>query len=162
MRTAALSILITSALLSGCVQSGSIRTSANTMLIQTSAAPACGSIGAAQVAQHNAAVETIRAGFDRYIIEGAGAANNVSVSQMGGTYNTNVTGGYGVYNAQTTYMPGPMIYSGTHDQTFSIRMFKNGDPGANQALDARQLLGAHWETRVKAGPLKTCSAGNAN
>jgi hypothetical protein len=35
------------------------------MIIDAGTAPACGSMGAAKVAQKSAAVETIRAGYDR-------------------------------------------------------------------------------------------------
>ena len=61
------------------------------MIIDAGAAPACGSMGAAKVAQKSAAVETIRAGYDRYIITGGQAQNNVSVTQMPGQFQTSGT-----------------------------------------------------------------------
>lgn len=161
MVRASVLIAACSVVLTACASSTAIRTSANTAIIRTSAAPACGGNGAARVAQTQAAVETIKAGYDRYLIEGAAAANNVSVSQGPGSFNTvgtaNVYGNYGVYNSTTTYTPGPAIYSGSHDQAFAIRMFKNGEPGASQAIPARDTLGPEWEKLVAQGGPKTCS-----
>lgn len=68
---------------------------------------------------------------------------------MPGTYNTTgfVSGGY--LNTTTTYQPGMPIISGSHDQSFAIRMFKDGEPGAANALSARTALGPEWEKEVK-------------
>ena len=52
-----------------CARTEAVRTSANSIFVQVSAAPACGSTGAVNVASQLAAIETIRAGFDKYIIE---------------------------------------------------------------------------------------------
>ena len=59
--------------LGGCARSEAVRTSANTMIIQTGAAPICGGTGALKVSQQLAAIETIKAGYDRYIITGGHA-----------------------------------------------------------------------------------------
>jgi hypothetical protein len=115
----------------------------------------CGSIGAAKVAEKQAAIETIKAGFDRYIITGAASDNSVGVTQMPGHYNTygtaNVYGNYGTFNATTTYQPGPTIVYGSYDQAFAIKMFREGEAGANQAISAREILGPKWESIVKNG-----------
>jgi hypothetical protein len=147
---AAIALLLTS-----CVQSSAIRVSKNQMIIQTSAEPMCGSVGAAKAAQKQAAVETIKAGYDRYIITSAAAANNVTASQMPGHYNTygtvNSYGGFGTVNATTTYTPGPIIYGGSHDQSIGVVMFKEGEPGSDQAISAREVLGPKWAVIVKDG-----------
>jgi hypothetical protein len=63
--------------------------------------------------------------------------------------------GFGTYNATTTYVPGPTIVSGSHDRSLGVVMFRNGEPGAENALDARQALGAEWQEIVKSG-VHTC------
>jgi hypothetical protein len=146
--------------LSACAGAQATRTSANTMVIDAGAAPACGSQGAAKVAAKSAAVETIRAGYDRYIITGAASQNNVSTTQMPGQFNTVGTsnyygGGYRTYNATTTYTPGPTIVSGSHDRQLGVVMFRNGEPGAENAIDARQTLGPEWADLAKSG-IHTC------
>lgn len=152
-------LLLTATVLAACARSEAIRTSGNTVMIQTSAAPVCGAQGAARVAANMAAIETIKAGFDSYIIMGGAAANNVTTTQMPGQYQThgNLTygRGYGAYNATTTYTPGPVIVSGSHDQSLAVRMFKQGEPGSENAIPAKATLGPEWEEKVKYGAL-TC------
>jgi hypothetical protein len=149
-------------LLTSCVQSNTMRVSQNEAIIQTSAAPICGGIGAARAAQKMAAVETIKAGYDRYIIVSAAAANNVHATQLPGSYQTygtinSYSPGYGTVNATTTYTPGATIYSGTHDQSIGVHMFKEGEPGSQQALSARETLGPKWEVIVKDG-VQVCNS----
>lgn len=155
LKSNAVLILACTVVVSGCTSSSVVRTSQNTAIIKTSAEPMCGSTGAARVAEKQAAIETIKAGFDRYIITGAGSSDNVSVTQLPGHYNTygtaNMYGNYGTYSATTVYQPGPTIVSGSYDQSFAIRMFRDGEPGASQALSAKQTLGPKWELFVKNG-----------
>ena len=77
MRLALLSIFALT--LSACASSSVMQFNADTVQITTSAAPACGAAGAEKVAYQRAAIETIKHGFDRFIITGAGAQNNVRV-----------------------------------------------------------------------------------
>jgi hypothetical protein len=136
------------ATVAGCAAASTIQTSQNTAIVQSSAAPACGGMGAARVAQKQAAIATIKAGYDRYMIVDAASANNVRVYQTPGTYNTTgfVSGGY--LNTTTTYQPGMPVVAGSHDQSFAIRMFKDGEPGASNALSAREALGPEWQKQV--------------
>jgi len=148
------------AALAGCAGAHATRTSANTAIIDAGAAPACGAQGAARVASKAAAVETIRAGYDRYIITGASSQDNTRVVQGPGTYSTSGTvtnygGGYGSFQGTTTYTPGPTIVSGHHDRSLGVVMFRKGDPGFERAIDARQELGPEWEDVVKHG-VHTC------
>lgn len=149
--------MLTAVVLTACARSEAIRTSGNTLVIQTSAAPVCGSTGAARVASNMAAVETIKAGYDSYIIGGGSAANNVTTTQLPGQYQTQGTLSYGSgsYNSTTSYTPGPVIVSGSHDQSLVVRMFKNGEPGSENAIPAKAALGPEWEEKVKSGVL-TC------
>jgi hypothetical protein len=143
----------------GCARTEAVRISSNTMIVQAAAAPACGALGASRVAQMSAAIETIKAGFDRYVILGSQSQNNVSVSEGPGTYRSSgavsVSGNTGFYSGTTTYTPGPTIVSGSRDHAFAIRMFKEGEAGADQAISAREILGPDWKLRVDRGIL-TC------
>ncbi len=117
------------AFLAGCASSEVVRTSANTILIDAGAAPACGPGGASRVAAKTAAIETIKNGFERYVISGAAAQNNVTV----------------IATRSST------IVSGSHDRQLAVVMFRRGDPGFDNALDARQELGPNWQEIVKNG-----------
>lgn len=139
-----------------CARTQVTRTSANTILIDASAAPACGGQGAAKVAAKAASIETIKAGYDRFIILGGNAQNNVMTATLPGQYNTYGNFGYGgSFRATTTYTPGPVIIAGSHDRTLTVRMFSNGDYGHEQAVDARASLGPDWQQVVKNG-IGTC------
>jgi hypothetical protein len=142
--------------LSACVGTNSVRTSNDTAIVQASAAPICGGIGAAKVAQRQAAIETLKDGYDRYIIVGAAAADNVHVYQTPGTYNTTATVNGSFIAATTTYQPGMPIVAGHHDQSFAVKMFHEGEPGAENALPARSVLGPKWQEIIKSGSLTTC------
>ena len=52
-------------------------------------------------------------------------------------------------------MPGPTIVAGSHDRSLGVVMFRTGEPGAENAIDARQALGAEWQDLVKSG-VHTC------
>lgn len=142
---------------SACTSSNTVRTSADTAIVKTRAAPICGGAGAARVAQLQAAIETIRAGYDRYVIVDGASANNVQVGNAPGTFRTTGVVHGNVYSGTTTYQPGIPIIRGTHDQAFAIRIFRDSDPGAGQALSARQTLGPKWQEMVKAGRVNTCA-----
>ena len=71
--------ILSAFLLGGCASSSVMQLDSNTVQITTSAAPVCGSQGAQQVAQKRAAYETLKRGFDRYMIVGAQAKSNVGV-----------------------------------------------------------------------------------
>lgn len=151
-----LSICALAISLAACTSSDTIRTSANTAIVRTSAAPVCGGTGAARVAQQQAAIETIKAGYDRYIIVDGRSANNVGVVQTPGTYHHSGTYNRGFYSGTTTYQPGMPIVYGSHDQAFAIYMFRDGETGAHQAIPAREVLGDKWQEMVKAGKVNTC------
>lgn len=160
MKVRFIGLALSCGLLSACAASSVIKTSADTAIIQTSAAPVCGGIGAARVAQEQAAIETLKAGYDRYIIYDAATSNDVRVTQMPGSYQTtgsaSVYGNMATFNANTRYTPGPTIVSGRHRQTLGVKMFKDGQPGAANAVSARNTLGPDWQKIMKAG-VHTCT-----
>lgn len=153
-------MLATVAVAGGCTKSSSLRTSQDTAIIQTSAAPICGQTGATRTAQMQAAIETIRAGYDRYVIYDARSANNVNIVQMPSSYQTvgtvNTFGNSARINATTTYQPGLIVPVGAHDAGLAIKMFRDGDSGSEQAVSARDVLGPDWPKLVKNG-VHTCA-----
>lgn len=146
--------------LSACAGGSAMRTSANTIIIQAGAAPICGPEGAARAASHTAAIETIRAGYSRYVINGGSASNDVRVHQLpghvqhSGSVSTNPWGGAS-YSGTSTYVPGPTIVSGQHRQDLHVTMFRQGDPGFENAIDAALTLGPDWQDKVRRG-VATC------
>lgn len=142
------------ALLAGCASTSAVPVAKDAVLISTSAAPSCGRLGAQKVALAEAAVETIRRGYERFIIVGAHASSDVRV--VGHTpvfastsFSANTFGGTTFGTGTTTFSGGQPIVGGSHDQEFLIRMFNSGDVGFDRAIDARETLGADWQKRVE-------------
>ncbi len=125
------------------------------MIIQATAAPACRASGAAEVAQQVAAIETIRAGYDAYIVVGADAENNVIATRGPGSVTTSGQGTYGNgqvrYQETSTYNPGMPMIAGSHDSSLAIRMYRSGEAGSEYAIPARDILGPDWEKKVQSG-----------
>jgi hypothetical protein len=138
---------------------------ADTVQISTSAARFCGSAGAQDVAVRRAAIETINRGYDRFIVLGAQASNDVRVIGqtpiVANTYGSaNVIGTGGVYNAsgQSTavYSGGQPIVAGHYAQGITIKMFKEGDPGSNDGVSARDTLGPDWPKLIQQSATTVC------
>lgn len=147
-------------LVAGCATTAVTPVSQNQFILSTSAAPACGTAGAQQVAAKMAAVETLRRGYDRYVIGGAQNQNNVRAIPIAPTnsYTTAQASSFGntAYGSSTTtYAGGGVMYSGTNDASLLVVMLRPGDPNYDNAVDARAALGPKWEKMVKDG-IRTC------
>jgi hypothetical protein len=145
----------------GCARSSAMRVSQNEAIISTSAAPICGDEGVMKVAGKQAAIETIKAGYDRYIITGQQGQDTTRLVQMPGSYSTTgtatISGNTGYYQGNTVYNPGPTFVMGRHKQQLGVHMFKTGDPGSQNALSAKETLGPKWAEIVKDGVM-TCAS----
>ena len=148
-------------LLAGCASSSVTPVSKNEFILNTSAAPVCGQSGAAKVAAKMAAVETIRAGYDGFVIKGAQSSDNVRVVQTAptGAYTTSTYNGVGntVYgSSNTTFTGGGPLVLGDHSRDLAVRMFRANERGFANAVNARDFLGPEWIELVKSG-VSTCS-----
>lgn len=143
--------------LAGCARSSTIPLAQDTVQITASAAPVCGLAGAQSVAAKQAAVETIRRGYDKFVIAGAQYQNDVRV--VGHTPVVANTSGYGTVsgnagfanintNSTTTFSGGQPIVGGSHNQGLVVKMFKDGDPAGANAVPARETLGPDWREKV--------------
>lgn len=157
-------VLIYTMLIGGCANANVIPLAQDTIQITSSAAPVCGMTGAQNVASQRAAVETLRRGYDKYIIVGGQYNNNVGVvgytpvvANTTGTAtaygNRNYATAYG--QSTTTFSGGQPIIAGAHNQGLVVKMFKADDQAATGALDARSELGPDWQDKVANNSL-TC------
>lgn len=144
----------------GCASTNVTAVASNQVIISASAELVCGQQSAQKVAARQAAVETIRRGFDRYLIIGSQGSSDVY--QVGTTpvyANTSASGavvGNSLYvNGTTNIYGGYPIYDGNHNRDLTVVMFKNGDPEGVNALDARTELGPNWQKIVSKQQL-TC------
>lgn len=125
-------------LLSACATTDIQPLSATSFKVATEAAPACGRTGARKVANQAAAIEVIQRGGDKFVFLGENTDSRVT----GMTYNQYA--GFQTYNS--------------NEQGLVVKMLSKGEPGYNDALSARQLLGADWQTIVAEGIPNTCTA----
>jgi hypothetical protein len=143
--------------LSGCARSGAMPLAQDTVQISTSAAPVCGRQGAQKVAFQRAAVETLRLGYDRFVILGGDTQSDIRVvgytpTQAYSTGTATATGwgnrvtAYG--SSTTTVTGGQPIYGGSHNQGLVVKMFREGNPAGGNALDARKVLGPGWQDAI--------------
>jgi hypothetical protein len=131
-------ILLSSALfLTACATTDIQPLSATSFKVSTDAAPACGKSGARKVANQAAAIEVIKRGGDRFIFIG----ENTDSRMTGVTYNQ--YSGFQSYN--------------TYEQGLVVQMLSKGQPGYENTLSARQILGADWQTIVAEGVPNTCT-----
>lgn len=144
-------ILIAVLALAGCARATTMPLSQDTVMITSRAAPACGPEGAQKVAIRQASVETIKRGYDRFLIVDAAARSDVGV--VGYTPVTAHTTGYatatGYGSSTTTYSGGDPIISGSHRQGLIVKMFRDADPAGRNALSARTELGPKWQEAVQ-------------
>lgn len=140
-------------LLAGCAQTSVMDVNANTVMVSAAADPSCGRIGAKEVAVRRAAYETLRRGFDRYVIlETAGEDNTKVVGNLPIEVETKVSGSV----VDTTIDGGDAIMGGSYDQEIVVRMYRLSDPGADKAVDARRVLGPDWQKVMQKGPSEVC------
>jgi hypothetical protein len=150
-----LSALLVAAALAGCASSTTMPISQDTVHITSSAAPACGPEGAQRVAVKQASVETIRRGYDRFVIVDAAASSNVGVvgytPVTAHTTSSATATGYGsaIGSSTTTFSGGYPIVAGRHRQGVLVKMFREGDPAGDNALSARSELGPKWREAVE-------------
>ena len=151
-------VLLITPFLAGCARASVMPLAQDTVQISSHTAPVCGGAGAAQdVAFKRAAVETIRRGYDRFVIVGAEGQTEARV--LGYTPTRAYTTGtatatrYGntataVGSSTTTVTGGVPIVAHAHNQDLIVKMFRQGDPGGGNALDARQVLGPGWQEAI--------------
>lgn len=126
----ALSTILAIGLLSACAQTSVQTMSADTFQVSATTAPACGRAGAADVTSKLAAIQVIRMGGDRYIMQ-----NPQTGSEWGG---------------------GLLVPMQRAQQSVVVKVLQPGDPDYNRGLSARQILGNDWANIVAGGNPNFC------
>lgn len=120
----------------GCVETSVQPLTQSSFKISTEAEDMCGAKGTREIAFREAAIEVIKRGADRFIVVGDQSRSAIT----GGMFTT--YGGFDTY--------------GTNTQDMVIQIVQKGDPRFNDALSARQTLGAGWQEIVAKGSPDTC------
>lgn len=122
--------LLATSLVGACAQTSVQTLSANTFQVSATTAPACGRAGAADVTSKLAAIQVIRMGGDRYVLQ-----NPQTGSEWGG---------------------GLVLPMQRAQQSVIVKVLQPGDPQYNNALSARQILGNNWAEIVNDGNPNFC------
>ncbi len=136
--------------LAGCASASVMDLDANTVQVSAGAAPVCGAIGAQNYAVKTAAYQTLRRGFDKYIIGGAQATAQERFAGYTPMYANS-------YGNTTMITGGEPIMMTEHGQNLVVHMFHATDPGAENAIDAKTTLGPDWQKIMAKGPGVTCT-----
>lgn len=107
--------------LGGCAFSSTTPLAQDTFRVEANTAPICGAAGAQKIAMQQAAAETIRRGYDRFVVIDDKA------------------------NAHKQYTNIPGFAPSSHGNELVVRMFREGDRSAANALSARETLGPKWK-----------------
>jgi hypothetical protein len=129
------------ALCAGCAEQSAMRLNADTVRVNVSTAPIYGALEPERRAMVMAAKETLRAGYDRFIIvDGQSAYRPNVIGTTPGYSSVGVAAGpYG--SAAVVRTQGPQqIAMPRFETSVMVKMFRNNDRGADQAIDARQIL----------------------
>jgi hypothetical protein len=113
-------------ILGGCSTSAVMPLSTDSVELKVYVAPACGPGGAARMALKQAAVETLRRNFDKFLIDNS----HSDIKTMGG-------------------------HVGWMDHRVIVKMFKDGDAAGAKGIPARETLGPQWREALN-GQSLTC------
>lgn len=147
---------LASAVVAGCATSSITQVAENQAIIDTRSGPDCGPDGVDGVAAQMAAVATIRQGYERYELIGGDSRGNSRAFIVGPTYSAGTgpvsIGGSGMYSRSTTkYGMQQFEIGGRNNPQFAVLMYNSGEPGYENAQDARAVLGPSWQDKVANG-----------
>jgi len=120
-------ILLAALVTSGCAQTSIQQLSKSRFQVASTTAPICGRSGATKITSKVAAIEVIKRGGDRFIIDTAHTSSEYSGGIM------------------------PRAKQG-----ITVEMIDKDHAAFDDALSAREVLGEKWEKQVRKGKPSTC------
>ena len=148
-RAVAVLLVALPGLMAGCARTSTVPLDADTVEITVRVGTVCDGGDAERLARRQAAVETIRRGFEDYVVVdsvgGDHAAGEVSDTARTTLYGT---GTRALFSEDT-----PLL---AHHRVLTVRMFPAGQGDSVASVSARALLGDDWEVLVAKGAPGTC------
>lgn len=121
------------ATIAGCAEQTAMRLAHDTVRVNVSTAPVYGALEPERRAMLLAAEETVKAGFDKFVIVNGNSGFHRNT--------LGTTGGYASWNQYGGTAVGPQTVGMPRFQTeLVIKMFKADDPAGKNAVDAREIL----------------------
>jgi len=135
--------------LAGCARTSTAPVDENTIEITVHVPAICDARHAERIALHHAAVETIRRGFDDYIVVGTVGGNH-AISVGPATART-----MPYRDGERTLFSDDAPLLG-HHRLLAVRMFRAGEGDGAASVSARAVLGNEWEAIAAKGASNTC------
>jgi hypothetical protein len=118
----------------GCAEQSAMRLANDTVRINVSTAPIYGTLEPERRAMLLAAQETVKSGYDRFIIvDGTSGFRSNTLGEIPAHAQGSLTEGFTARGPQTIRM-------NRYETAIMVKMFKADDPAAVNAVDAHQVL----------------------
>lgn len=137
------------AVLAGCAQTSAMPAGEDTIRITVHVATVCAAAHAERLARRHAAVETVRRGFDAYVVTGSAGGDHEAL----GAPATARTTLFGRRAGPLFSERAPLL---AHHRMLTVRMFRAGEGDGAGAVSARAVLGDKWEAVAAKGAPGTC------
>ena len=133
----------------GCARTSTVSLDADTIEITVRVPTICEGRDAERIAHRHAAVETIRRGFQDYVVVGSVGGDHV-------TDHAQVTARSVLSGDRTTLASSQDAPLLAHHRVLTIRMYQAGQGESSAAVSAHAVLGDDWEALVTRGAPTTC------
>ena len=142
-------LLLLPVALAGCARTSTAPVGDDTIEITVHVATICDARDAERLARRHAAAETIRRGFDDYIVIGSVGGDHVAYDAPA-TARTTLDGDSG---RTLLSEDAPLL---AHHRMLTVRMFRAGEGDSAATVSARAVLGDEWEAIAAKGAQNTC------
>ena len=142
-------LLLLPAVLTGCARTSTAPVGEDTIEVTVHVGTICDGRDAERLAQRHAAVETIRRGFDDYVVIGSVGGDHMAEEEPA-TARTTLSGGSG----RTLFSEDAPLLA--HHRVLKVRMFQAGAGDSAASVSARAVLGDEWEAVAAKGAPITC------
>ena len=142
-------LLLLPAVLAGCARTSTAPVGEDTIEITVHVGTICDGRDAERLAQRHAAVETIRRGFDDYIVIGSVGGDHTA-AEAPATARTTLYGSSG----RTLFSEDAPLLA--HHRVLTVRMFQAGEGNSTATVSARAVLGDEWDAVAAKGAPNTC------
>jgi len=142
-------LVVLPVVLAGCARTSTAPVGADTIEITVHVGTICDGSDAERLARRHAAVETIRRGFDDYVVVGSFGGDHMADEEPA-TARTTLSGSSG----RTLFSEDAPLLA--HHRVLTVRMFRAGEGDSAATVSARAVLGDEWEAVVAKGAPNLC------
>ena len=135
--------------MAGCARTSTVPLDADTIEIAVRVGTICDAGDAERLARRQAAVETIRRGFEDYVVIDSVGGDHVA-DEAPATARKNLDG---IDTGPLFSEDAPLL---AHHRVLTVRMFRAGEGDSAVSVSARAVLGDDWEALVTKGAPATC------